>query len=380
MSEQNQAPQGQPNHEKWMQRALELARTGIQRMSPDAFRGAVLVQDDEIVGEGYQSKRTDRDPELNALEAAGDRARGATLYVNLEPAHGVHNNEDVVAALIDAGIGRIVAAMGDPNPNVSGRSLFALKTAGIDVVTGICEADARQLNEIYVKDATTHRPFVNMLSAMSLDGKIATAMGDSQDITGAAARDYVHAQRARYDAVLIGVNAILQDDPQLHCKSLRGCDPWRVVVDSQARTPVSAKIFLRSDLDDARPPVLIAISYGAHEEHLRSLRHAGAEIIHCPDEDSAEPRVDLARLMDHLHRRGITSVLLEGGGTLKSAALQAGIVDKVSFIVAPKLIGGADAKTPVEGEGATIVSEAFSLQRMQSRPLGEDLLIEGYLE
>lgn len=378
MSEQNAS--GQPDHEKWMRRALDLARTSGQRMAPDPYRGAVLVLDDEIVGEGYQSKRGDREPELNALEAAGPKAKGATLYVNLEPAYGTQHGVDVVDALIEAGIGGIVAAMGDPNPNVSGKSLFALKTAGVQVVTGICEIEARQLNEIYVKDVSTHRPFVNMLTAMSLDGKIATAMGDSQEIAGQAARDFVHQQRGRYDAVLIGVNAILQDDPQLNCKSLRGCDPWRVVVDSQARTPVSSKIFLRSDPNDARPPVIIAISYGAHEEHLRSLRHAGAEIIHCPDESSSEPRVDLARLMDHLHRRGITSVLLEGGGTLKSAALKSGIVDKVTFIVAPKIIGGADAKTPVEGEGATIVSEAFSLQRMQSKPLGEDLLIEGYLE
>ncbi|PKL79514.1 MAG: hypothetical protein CVV27_01735 [Candidatus Melainabacteria bacterium HGW-Melainabacteria-1] len=219
-----------------------------------------------------------------------------------------------------------------------------------------------------------------MLTAMSLDGKIATAMGDSQDITGPEAREFVHSLRARYDAIMIGVNAILQDDPQLNCKSLRGCDPWRVIVDSQARTPVSAKVFLRSYPSDPRPPVLLAISYGAHEEHLRSLRHAGAEIIHCPDEGSPDPKVDLSRLMVQLHRRGITSVLLEGGGTLKAAALQAGIVDKVTCIIAPKIIGGADAKTPVEGEGATIISEAYQLQRMHSRPLGTDLLIEGYLE
>ncbi|MEZ0374332.1 MAG: bifunctional diaminohydroxyphosphoribosylaminopyrimidine deaminase/5-amino-6-(5-phosphoribosylamino)uracil reductase RibD [Candidatus Sericytochromatia bacterium] len=374
------SPESKEQHEKWMRRTLTLARKGFTRISPDPFRGAVLVQGDEIVGEGYLANRDDKDPELYALEAAGERARGATLYVNLEPAYGAHNNIDVVDALIAGGIGRIVAAMGDPNPQVSGKSLFALKTAGVEVVTGIGSDEARQLNEIYIKDVSTRRPFVNMLTAMSLDGKIATAMGDSQDITSAAARDFVHTLRARYDAILIGVNAILQDDPQLNCKSLRGCDPWRVIVDSQARTPVSAKIFLRSDPTDTRPPVLIAISYGAHEEHLRSLRHAGAEIIQCPDESSSEPRVDLARLMDHLHRHGITSVLLEGGGTLKAAALQAGIVDKVTFIVAPKLIGGADAKTPVEGEGATIVSEAFGLKRMSARPLGEDLLIEGYLE
>lgn len=370
----------QSQHEKWMQRALELARTGLIKISPEPFRGAVLVKDDTIVGEGYQANRDDKSPELYALEAAGERAKGATLYVNLEPAYGVHRGHDVVEALIQAGIARIVAAIGEPNPKVSGQSLFALKTAGIEVETGVLAAEASLLNEIYIKEGSTRRPFVNMLSAMSLDGKIATAMGDSQDITGQAARDYVHALRGRYDAVMIGVNAILQDDPQLNCKSLRGCDPWRVIVDSQARTPVTAKAFLRSDPNDTRPPVLIAISYGAHEEHLRSLRHAGAEILHCPDDSSPEPRVDLTKLMAQLHRRGITSVLLEGGGTLKAAALQAGIIDKVSFIVAPKIIGGSDAKTPVEGDGATIMTEAYQLKRMSSRSLGDDILIEGYLE
>lgn len=365
---------------RWMQRALELARTGFVKMSPEPFRGALLVKDDEIVGEGYQSNRNDKAPELYAIEAAGARAKGSTLYVNLEPAYGQHKGVNIVEALIESGISKVVAALGDPNPAVSGKSLFDLKTAGVEIVMGVLEAEARELNEIYVKEISTHRPFVKMLSAMSLDGKIATSVGDSQDITGAAAKDYVHSLRARYDAILIGVNSVLQDDPQLNCKSLRGCDPWRVVVDSQARTPVNAKIFLRSDPAEPRPPVLIAISYGAHEEHLKSLRHAGAEIIHCPDEDSPETRVDLAKLMDQLHKRGITSILLEGGGTLKAAALKAGIVDKVSFIVAPKLIGGSDAKTPVEGEGATIISEAISLKNMTTKPLGEDLLIEGYLE
>lgn len=364
--------------QQWMKRALELAQTGLVKISPEPFRGAVLVKDNEIVGEGYQSKRDDLDPELHALQAAKDKAKGATLYVNLEPAYGVRNGINLVERLIESGITRIVAAMGEPNPTISGKSLFDLKMAGIEVVMGVLEAEARQLNEVYIKDVTTHRPFVHMLTAMSLDGKIATSLGDSQDITGAAAKEFVHDLRARYDAILIGANALLQDDPQLNCKTLRGCDPWRVVIDSQARTPATAKIFLRSDPNEPRPPVLIAISYGAHEEHLRSLRHAGAEILHCPDESSSEPRVDLAKLMLQLHKRGITSVLLEGGGTLKAAALKAGIIDKASFIVAPKLIGGSDAKTPLEGDGVTIMSEATQLYGLKSRPLGEDLLLEAY--
>ncbi|MGV3523150.1 MAG: bifunctional diaminohydroxyphosphoribosylaminopyrimidine deaminase/5-amino-6-(5-phosphoribosylamino)uracil reductase RibD [Candidatus Sericytochromatia bacterium] len=369
-----------PLHEHLMQRTLELARTGFVNMSPDAFRGALLAQDDVIVGEGYQSNRDDHDPELHALQAAGERAKGATLYLNLEPNHLPGQGVSVVDRIVEAGVSRVVVAIKDPNPLVSGKSLLALQQAGIQVETGLLEDEARLLNEIYIKDVSTRRPFVHLIAAMSLDGKIATAMGDNEGITGPEAKEYVHTLRARYDAILIGVNTILHDNPQLNCKALRGCDPWRVIVDSQARTPSTAKVFLRSDPQEKRAPVLIAISYGAHEEHLRSLRHAGAEILHCPDEDSADPCVDLGKLMGLLNKRGITSVLIEGGGTIKASALKAGIVDKVSFIVAPKIIGGTDARTPVEGEGATIVSEAWQLRGLTPRPLGNDLILEGYLE
>lgn len=369
----------QEQHERLMQRTLELARTGFIKISPDPFRGALLAQGEQIVGEGYMANRDDLDPELHALKAAGEKARGATLYLNLEPSFGVRNGINTVEAIIAAGVARVIVAMRDPNLNASGRSLRALEQAGIETACGVLEAEALQLNEIYVKDMRTRRPFVNLLTCMSLDGKTATPMGDSDGLICNTSRDFVHTLRARYDAVLMGVNAILEEDPQLNCKVLRGCDPWRVIVDSQARTPTLAKIFLRSDPDEPRPPVLIAISYGAHEEHLRSLRHAGAEILHCPDEDSSSPQVDLSRLMQLLHKRGITSVLIEGGASIKAAALQSGIVDKVTFVVAPKIIGGQEAKSPVGGEGAMIIPEALPITQMQSRPLGSDLLIEGYL-
>ena len=324
------------------------------------------------------SNRDDCDPELHAIKAAGEKARGATLYVNLEPAFGLKNGLNLVDSIVDAGIVRVVVAMKDPNANVSGKTLRALAAAGIEVETGVLESEARRLNEIYVKDVGTRRPFVNLVTAMSLDGKTATAMGDNEGITGPEAKEYVHQLRARYDAVMIGVNSVLQDDPQLSCKALRGCDPWRIVIDSQGRTPATAKLFLRSDPVESRAPVLIAISYGAHEEHLKSLRHAGAEILHCPDESSAEPKVDLFRLMGQLNKRGITSVLIEGGSTLRAAALEAGIVDKVTFLVAPKIIGGRDASSAIEGNGSTIISEAWQIKDIESRVLGQDLLIEGY--
>ncbi len=363
-------------HERMMHRVLKLARNGFIQIAPDPFRGALITADKTIVGEGFMSNRRDSEPELHALKAAGEKARGATLYLNLEPAHG----KGVVSAIIEAGLATVVVAMKEPNPNVSGKSLKALEQAGIEVISGVLQTEAEEINEIYIKDVSTRRPFVNVLTAMSMDGKTATAMGDSQGITGPESREFVQQLRARYDAVMLGVNSILQDDPQLNCKALRGCDPWRIIIDSQARTPTSSKVFLRSDLDDARAPVLIAISYGAHEDHLRSLRHAGAEIIHCPDEESAEPRVDLAKLMVQLNKRGITSVLIEGGSTLRGAALEAGIVDKMTFLIAPKIIGGADACSAIDGKGATIVSEARDMQRLKARYLGGDIVIEGYVE
>lgn len=362
-----------------MRRVLELAQNGFIQISPDPFRGALIARDGEIVGEGYLANRNDRDPELHALKAAGEASHGACLFLNMEPAYGMRNGINVVEAIIEAGIQQVVVAMADPNPRVSGKSLQALQAAGIEVIIGPLEAEARKLNEIYVKDASTRRPFVNVLTAMSIDGKTATAMGDNEGITGPEARQYVHQLRARYDAVMIGVNSILQDNPQLNCKALRGCDPWRIIIDSQGRTPPTSKLFLRSDPTESRAPVLIAISYGAHEEHLRSLRHAGAEILHCPDEGSSEPKVDLFRLMGQLNKRGITSVLLEGGGTLRAAALEAGIVDKMTFIVAPKIIGGSDARSAFEGNGATIISEAWQLNNLEHSRLGSDLLLEGYL-
>ncbi len=362
-------------HERMMHRVLKLAQKGFIQIAPDPFRGALVAKDKAIVGEGFMANRRDKEPELHALSAAGDKAQGATLYLNLEPAYG----KGVVEQIIAAGIVHVVVAMKEPNPNVAGKSLKALEKAGLEVTTSVLEAEAQELNEIYIKDVSTRRPFVHVLTAMSLDGKTATAMGDSQGITGPEAKEYVQQLRARYDAVMIGVNSILHDDPQLNCKALRGCDPWRIVVDSQARTPTTSRLFLRSDLDESRAPVLIAISYGAHEEHLRSLRHAGAEIIHCPDENSAEPRVDLSRLMIQLNKRGITSVLIEGGSTLRGAALEAGIVDKMTFLMAPKIFGSADARSAIDGEGATIVSEARELKRLKARYLGSDIVIEGYL-
>lgn len=366
-------------HEQLMAHTLKLAQNGFIKIAPAPFRGAVVAQGETVVGKGFLANHDALDAEVHALRAAGERARGATLYVNLEPAYGTSKGINLVDEILQAGIARLVVAVRDSNPLVSGKTLAELERAGVEIIEGVLAEEAHVLNEIYLKEARTRRPFVNLLVAMSLDGKIATRLQDSTGITGPESWSFVQNLRARYDAVMVGVNTILQDNPMLSCKILRGCDPWRVIIDTEAKTPLNSKVFLRSDPNEPRPPVLIAISYGAHEERLRSLRLAGAEILHCPDENSEQPRVDLARLMQLLNKRGITSVLLEGGATLRTAALEAGIVDKVSFLIAPKLIGGTAAIPALGGEGVGFVHEAWPIQRMQSRWLGADLLIEGYL-
>lgn len=367
---------------RMMARALEVARTGFLNISPDPHRGAIIAQGEHIVGEGYFAHKESQDPEIHALKAAGEQAQGATLYLILEPAYSL-GEEGTVAQIVAAGIRRVVVALRDPNPNVNGRSIQKLKTAGLEVSEGLLSSEARHLNEFYLKDMLMRRPFVTMLSAMSLDGKMATSMHDSQEITSAPTREYVHQLRAQYDAVMIGINTVMHDNPQLSCKALRGRDPWRIVIDSQGRIPLNSKVFQRSHPGQPRPPVIVVTADDLPDERLNALRHAGAEVICCPDEESmghdCYPRVDLDRLMLLLNRKNITSILLEGGGTLRAAALKAGIVDKVQFLVAPKIIGGAMAKSPVEGEGVSFVYEAIDVKSMQWRPLGSDLLIEGYI-
>lgn len=365
-----------------MQRAIELATTAKGNVSPEPMRGAVIALNGQIIGEGFYAHHEAQPAETYALQAAGSKAQGADLYLNLEPAFSFRKEDNVVEHIIAAGIQAVWIALKDPNPRTSGKSITKLEQAGIQVHVGLCEATAQQLNEFYFKDIQTRRPFVTMLTAMSLDGKISTHLGDSSSITSAPAQEYVHRLRADYDAVMIGINTILQDNPQLSCKHRLGHDPWRIIIDSQAKTPINSKLFLRSGITANRPPVMIVTSEQAPEERTTALRHAGAEIIRCSeiDEDMLTlHQVDLARLMPLLSKRGIISVLLEGGGTLKAAALTAGIVDKVSFILAPKLIGGEQAPSALGGEGIGFVSEAIGIRDWHHESLGADLLIEGYV-
>lgn len=364
----------------YMLRALELAQQGRGWTSPNPMSGALVVQGDQVVGEGFHPQVGQPHAEIFALDAAGEAAQGATLYLNLEPCQHAGKPSAWVQRILQSGVSRVVIGVADANPMTAGRGIKALKEAGLQVEVGVEAEASTRLNEGYFKYITTKRPFVTMRTAMSLDGKIATPSGERQYIGGADDEAYLQLLRASHDAVLVGINTVLYDNPDLECTIARARNPLRVVVDSLARTPVSSKVLAKSGLGLMRPSTIVAVTKHAPEERIRALQAVGAEVLVCPEEgNSLEAHVDLSKLMQILGRREVTSVLIEGGGNLNAAALHSGIVDKVSCTVAPVIIGGQSALTPVEGLGVTFIEEAIQLYRMRSSALGSDILIEAYL-
>jgi diaminohydroxyphosphoribosylaminopyrimidine deaminase/5-amino-6-(5-phosphoribosylamino)uracil reductase len=341
----------------------------------------VVVKDGQIVGEGFHPSVGKPHAEVFALDAAGENAQGATLYVTLEPCAHHGRTPPCVEKLLETGVKRVVVAVEDPNPLVAGKGIQRLREAGLDVHVGVGADDACKLNERFFKYIKTKRPFVAIKTGMSLDGKIATASGESQWITNEDSRGYVQILRATYDAIMVGVNTIVQDNPRLTCRLPGGRQPVRVVIDSMARTPTNAQIFQQKGTGLLRSNVIVCVSPKAPEDRLRALREVGAEILVCPTAGySVDSHIDLDKLMNLLGKREITSVLMEGGGTLNAAALEAAIVDKVYVFVAPKIIGGVGAPTMVEGSGVALLDQAVQLHRMACTPMGGDILIEAYTQ
>ncbi|MFZ3170636.1 MAG: bifunctional diaminohydroxyphosphoribosylaminopyrimidine deaminase/5-amino-6-(5-phosphoribosylamino)uracil reductase RibD [Carboxydocellales bacterium] len=360
---------------RFMRLALELAAMGKGRTNPNPMVGAIVVKEGKIVGEGYHQKAGTPHAEVHALKAAGLDAKGATIYVTLEPCSHHGRTPPCTEAIIKAGITKVVAAMTDPNPLVAGRGLEKLRRAGLEVVLGVLETEARQLNEVFLSYITSRQPFVLMKSAMTLDGKISTRSGHSRWVTGQKARAYVHELRDEYDSILVGIGTVLADDPALttRLEDKAGKDPVRIVVDSEGRLPLDAKVLTQKS--DA--PTIVAVTPRALEEKLAQLQAAGAEIL-VTREDS-KGMVDLTHLMELLGQREIASVMVEGGAQINAAALTAGVVDKVAMFIAPKLIGGQQAPGPVGGIGIETMEEALSLENVRVRQLGQDILIEGYI-
>jgi diaminohydroxyphosphoribosylaminopyrimidine deaminase/5-amino-6-(5-phosphoribosylamino)uracil reductase len=357
--------------ERYMRAALRLAAKGRGCVSPNPMVGAVIVRDGQIVGSGYHKKAGLFHAEINALEEAGEAAKGATLYVNLEPCNHQGKTPPCTDKIIEAGISEVVVAIEDPNPLNSGEGSRRLKSAEIKVKTGVLESEARELNEVFIKFIKTGEPFVVTKIAMSLDGKIATRTGESKWITGVEARKYVQKLRSEIDAILVGINTVIKDDPELKVRSGEDREkPIRIVLDSQARTPLEARVL------SGKPKTIIVTTKYATISKINELKKTGAEVLIAGEEGG---RIDLKGLMKKLGKLEITSILLEGGGEVLSSALSAGVVDKILFFIAPKIIGGRDAPTSVGGEGVESINEAVLLKRIKVRRLREDVLIEGYL-
>lgn len=360
-------------NEDFMQRALRLAECGRGRTSPNPMVGAVLVQRGRIVGEGFHPRAGAPHAEAFALERAGPAARGATLYVNLEPCCHFGRTPPCTRALIAAGVAEVHMAMLDPNPLVAGRGRAELAAAGIRTVVGEHRAEAETLNECFVHWITTGRPFVIAKFGMSLDGKIATRRGEARWITGPEARQQVHQLRDEVDAILVGVDTVIADDPQLTTR-LEKDDvhhPLRVILDSRGRLPFQARV-----LDPTLPGrTLVATTEAMPADQRRALRARRAEVLVLP---AHAGRVSLPHLLAALGQRQITSLLVEGGGTVLGSFFSEGLVNKVWAFIAPLIIGGRAAPTPVGGMGVERLAEALRLERVQWRQLGADLLICGY--
>ena len=360
--------------EDYMALALELGRRAEGRTRPNPPVGSVLVRDKAIVGEGFHPEAGQPHAEIFALRQAGEKARGADLYVTLEPCSHQGRTGPCAEAVITAGIGRVFIGTQDPNPLVAGRGIAALQAAGIPVEVGILEPECRRLIAPFAKHVTTGLPFVILKSAMTLDGKTATSSGDSQWISGPESREHVHRLRDRVDAVMVGIGTVLNDNPRLTTRLPDGGrDPLRIVVDSGLRIPEEAAALSVSPEAGA----LIVTTHAAPEDKVARLLERGVQVLRVDDRDG---RVDPACLMAELGARGIQSVLLEGGSELGSSLMQAGLIDRVMIFVAPVLIGGDDGKGLFAGRGAAFISDARRLSDVRVRRFGDDVLIEGEVE
>ncbi len=360
----------------FMECALSLAGLALGYTSPNPAVGAVVVRDGVVAGLGHTQPPGSEHAEVMALRQAGPRAKGATMYVTLEPCSHQGRTPPCTQAIIDAGISEVHVALIDPNPLVSGKGLKALKTAGIKVFTGQYEDRAREINEGYIKYITTGIPFVIAKFAMSLDGKIATKTGDSKWISSDESQKFVHYMRHVVDAIMVGANTVATDDPQL---TARGCSgkggrtklqPLRVIVDGKGRTPTSARIFKEPG------KTLMAVAKPLRAKTSEVLKQTGAEIVELPAEKGV---IDLKQLLALLGEREVTSVMVEGGSNLFGSLFDNDLVDKVLAFVAPIIIGGDEAMSAVGGSGAKKMAEALRLKRVKIMEFGDDIMISGYV-
>jgi len=357
-----------------MRRALKLAGKAAGRTSPNPMVGAVIVKNGRVIAEGYHKKAGRPHGEIEALRKAGKQAKGAQMFVNLEPCCHQGRTPPCTDAIIESGIKEVFVGMRDPNPRVAGKGIRRLKRAGVTVSSGLLKPDCQQLNEVFVKYIETGKPFVILKSALSLDGKIATSTGESQWITGPEARERVHRMRDQVDAILVGAGTVLKDNPRLttRLRKGKGHNPARVILDAKAKIPLKARVFHHADRDR----VVYVTTGKASASRVKRLTDRGIKIHVFPSKNGHISLIKLIKLLGQLE---IVSVLLEGGSGINASALKAGIVDKVVLFLAPLIIGGESAPGVVGGPGTKSLKQALNIKNLTVTPVGADWMVEGYL-
>jgi diaminohydroxyphosphoribosylaminopyrimidine deaminase/5-amino-6-(5-phosphoribosylamino)uracil reductase len=357
---------------KFMSRAIELAKKGTGFVNPNPMVGCVIVKNGKIIGEGFHEYFGGPHAEINALKNVKN-AKNSTLYVTLEPCNHFGKTPPCTERIILEKFSRVVVGMKDPNPLVNGKGIKKLRGAGIAVESGILKNEILKLNEVYQKFITTGLPFVAIKTAMTLDGKIATYTGDSKWISNEKSRSFVHELRHKYAAIMVGVNTVIKDNPELTDRSMHSHkkNPVRIIVDSSGRIPAKAKI-----LNSEVAKTIVATTKNVQPGFVKSMEEKGVEVLICPAKND---KVSLSYLTKSLAKRGIDSILIEGGSTLNFSAIEAGIVDKVYSFISPKIIGGENAKTPVGGAGFSKIEQAVPLNFAETTRMDEDLLIESYI-
>ena len=355
--------------QNYMLQAIQLAKQGEGWTNPNPMVGAVIGKNGRIIGKGYHKKCGELHAERNAIASLTESAEGATIYVTLEPCCHYGKTPPCTEAIIEQKIKRVVIGSRDPNPKVSGKGIKMLQEAGIEVIEDFMREECDRLNPVFFHYITTKTPYVVMKYAMTLDGKIATKTGASKWITGEAARAEVQHMRHRYMGIMAGIGTVLADDPMLNVRVEGWKSPIRILCDSGLRIPLDGQIVKSA----GKYRTIVAYADSENTEAKRKRLHEmGVETICCPDENN---QVDLKKLMKYLGEEGIDSILLEGGGTLNDSALRAGIVQEVQAFIAPKLFGGMNSKTPVEGIGVRFPSEAVKLKCTDICQIGEDIRI-----
>ncbi|CAM5200883.1 Riboflavin biosynthesis protein RibD OS=Ureibacillus acetophenoni OX=614649 GN=SAMN05877842_10257 PE=3 SV=1 [Ureibacillus acetophenoni] len=357
----------------YMKLALDLAASALGNTNPNPVVGAVLVKNGVIVGTGLHRKAGEPHAEVHAFNMAGDHAEGATLYVTLEPCSHYGKTPPCANLVVKSKVARVVVATRDPNPEVAGRGVRLIEEAGIKVDVGVLEKEAIQLNERFIHNMLTSRPFVISKFAMTLDGKIATYNGHSKWITSEEAREHVHETRHKVDAILVGIGTVLADDPQLttRLKTGVGKNPIRVILDSKLRIQMEAKVV---DTKLAKT-IVVTSTTNRDSEKVTSLQEQGVNVVFI---DQNENGLDLEQMLDELYKLGITDVLVEGGGEVNASFLRTGLINKFLVYIAPKILGGKNSKTPFLGQDLQSMDEAVELEFESYQQIGQDLFVVAY--